>query len=62
MTVAAAAQNRLMSFGGLKLTGCVSSVAFASSRHILIVLSASHVTNLQQAGRDQDTASIAEYV
>jgi hypothetical protein len=33
----------------LKFTGCVSSVALMSSRHILIVLSASHVTNLQYA-------------
>lgn len=33
-----------MSFGGLKLTGCVSGVAFSSCLHILMDLSASQVT------------------
>jgi hypothetical protein len=52
-------QNRLMSFGGTKLTGCVSSLALASSRHILMVLSASHVTSLWQhtAARQTETPS-----
>ena len=47
-------QNLLMSLGGLKFTGCVSSVALMSSRHILIVLSASHVTSLQGAQHTQE--------
>jgi hypothetical protein len=38
----------------LKFTGCVSSVALMSSRHILIVLSASHVTSLQGAQHTQE--------
>lgn len=41
-----ALQNRLMSLGGLKLMGCDSGVAVKSSFHILMVLSASHVTSL----------------
>lgn len=39
-----AAQNRLISRGGLKSMGWLSGVALSSSFHILIVLSASHVT------------------
>lgn len=35
------AQNRLMAAGGRKLMGWVSGVAVSSSRHILMVLSAS---------------------